>query len=381
MSALRNRVLLFFMIFALLTSVLTGCGSKAEQTTNSTPTTPSTTTSTPTEQETKELTLDELTKLAKEEGQVVSVGMPDSWANWLDTWKDLKEVYGLEHTDTDMSSAQEIAKFEAEKNKPTADIGDVGHSFAPVAVDKGVTQPYKTSYWNDIPDWAKDKDGHWMLGYTGTIAFMTNKKIVDNPPKSWKDLLEGDYKVSVGDVGVAAQANNAVLAAAFALGGNESNIQPALDFFAELAKQGRLAFVDPTVATIEKGEVEVGILWDFNALNYRDKLGKENYDVVIPEEGSIVSGYATIINKYAPHPHAAMLAREYILSDEGQINLAKGYARPIRSNVTLPADVQEKMLPQEQYKNAKPIQDFKTWEETSKALPQLWQEHVLINVK
>ena len=381
MSALRNRVLLFFMIFALLTSVLTGCGSKAEQTTNSTPTTPSTTTSTPTEQETKELTLDELTKLAKEEGQVVSVGMPDSWANWLDTWKDIKEVYGLEHTDTDMSSAQEIAKFEAEKNKPTADIGDVGHSFAPVAVDKGVTQPYKTSYWNDIPDWAKDKDGHWMLGYTGTIAFMTNKKIVDNPPKSWKDLLEGDYKVSVGDVGVAAQANNAVLAAAFALGGNESNIQPALDFFAELAKQGRLAFVDPTVATIEKGEVEVGILWDFNALNYRDKLGKENYDVVIPEEGSIVSGYATIINKYAPHPHAAMLAREYILSDEGQINLAKGYARPIRSNVTLPADVQEKMLPQEQYKNAKPIQDFKTWEETSKALPQLWQEHVLINVK
>ena len=54
---------------------------------------------------------------------------------------------GLKHTDTDMSSAEEIAKFEAEKDKPTADIGDVGIAFAPVAVEKGVAQPYKTTYW------------------------------------------------------------------------------------------------------------------------------------------------------------------------------------------------------------------------------------------
>ena len=29
-----------------------------------------------------------------------------------------------------------------------------------------------------------------------------------------------------------------------------------------------------------------------------------------------MSGYATIINKYGKNPHAAMLTREYILSDE-----------------------------------------------------------------
>ena len=34
-------------------------------------------------------------------------------------------------------------------------------------------------------------------------------------------------------------------------------------------------------------------------------------------------------------PYAAALAREYILSDEGQINLAKGYARPIRDDVEI----------------------------------------------
>lgn len=367
MKLLNKRIISLGIILLLATSILAGCGTESEVTTQNT--------------ETEEKTLEEITELAKQEGKVVSVGMPDSWANWKDTWEDLNKIYGLQHSDTDMSSAEEIAKFEAEKDKATADIGDVGLTFAPIAVEKGVTQPYKSSYWDDIPDWAKDEDGHWIIGYTGTISFISNKNIVGNPPKSWKDLLEGDYMVSVGDVGVAAQANNAVLAAAMALGGNESNIQPALDFFAELAKQGRLSFANPTIAAIEKGEVEVGILWDFNALNYRDQLGKEDYEVSVPKDGSIISGYATIINKYAPNPNAAMLTREYILSDEGQINLAKGYARPIRSNVKIPADVKEKMLPQEQYKNAKPLQDFAAWEETSRTLSQVWQQQVLVHVK
>lgn len=363
-----KRIISGIAISGLLAASLAGCGTKIEEK-NEKPAIA------------KELTVEQLTELAKQEGKVVSVGMPDTWANWKDTWVDLNEKFGLEHTDTDMSSAEEIAKFEAEKEKPTADIGDVGIMFAPVAVAKGVTQPYKPSHWDDIPDWAKDKDGNWMLGYTGTIAFITNKNIVKNPPKSWDDILKGDYSVAIGDVGKAAQANNTLLACSIGLGGDESNLESGYEFFGELAKQGRLSLIDPSLANLEKGEVEVGIMWDFNALNYRDKLGREDYDVCIPSEGSVISGYATIINKYAPHPHAAMLAREYILSDEGQINLAKGYARPIRENVNLPEDVKKMMLPNEQYKNAKPIKDFDAWEQTTSQIPGLWQEKVLINAK
>ena len=46
------------------------------------------------------------------------------------------------------------------------------------AVKQGGTQPYKPSTWADIPNWAKDADGHWMLAYTGTIAFLINKDLV-----------------------------------------------------------------------------------------------------------------------------------------------------------------------------------------------------------
>lgn len=325
--------------------------------------------------------LDTLIQAAKKEGTVNSVGMPDDWANWKDTWAQISSRYGLTHQDTDMSSAQEIAKFEAEKTNATADIGDVGHAFAAVAVQKGITQPYKPTTWGDVPDWAKDADGHWMLAYTGTIAFIVNNQLVPDAPKSWSELLKGKYRVTLGDVGVASQANNGVLAAAFAMGGDEKNLTPALGFFGELAKQKRLSLNNVDIANLEKGEIEVGVLWDFNALSYRDKIDPKRFTVLIPSDGSVVAGYTTIINKYAQHPNAAKLAREYIFSDEGQINLARGYARPIRANVTLPADVQAKLLPAAQYTSVHPIKDFAAWEKTSKALPRLWQEQVMVNLQ
>ncbi|AJQ48623.1 MULTISPECIES: ABC transporter substrate-binding protein [Pseudomonas] len=321
---------------------------------------------------------------ARKEGTVNSVGMPDAWANWKGTWEDLASKYGLKHSDTDMSSAQEIAKFEAEKDNASADIGDVGAAFGPIAVTKGVSQPYKPSTWDQVPEWAKDKDGHWALAYTGTIAFIINKDLVkeEERPKTWHDLEKGKYKVAIGDVGTAAQAANGVLAAAIAYKGDENNVAPGLQLFTKLAQQKRLSLANPTIQTLEKGEVEVGVVWDFNGLSYREQIDPKRFEVLIPSDGSVISGYTTVINKYAKHPNAAKLTREYIFSDAGQINLAKGHARPIRAeHLKLPADVQDKLLPNEQYGAAQPIKNAEAWEATSKKLPQMWQEQVIIEME
>ncbi|KRP59959.1 ABC transporter substrate-binding protein [Pseudomonas trivialis] len=325
---------------------------------------------------------------ARSEGAVNSLGMPDDWANWGGIWADMTRLYGLKHIDTDMSSAQEIAKFKAEKDNASGDIGDVGAAFGPLAVKQGVTQPYKPSNWASIPDWAKDKDGHWALAYTGTIAFVVNKKLLHGSevPTSWSDLQTGKYKVSVGDVSTAAQASNAVLAAAIANKGDEKNIAPGLQFFTRIAQQGRLSLSNPTIATMEKGEVEVGIVWDFNGLSYKAKMANpDDYVVLIPSDGSVKSGYTTIINKYAKHPNAAKLTREYVFSDAGQLALAKGNARPIRAetDLKLPADIAKNLIPAEQYTkaNPQPIKDADAWEATSKKLPQLWNEQVIVEMK
>lgn len=349
-------------------SLLAGCGSNPAGEANA-------------KIDTSKLTLHQIEQKAKQEGEINSVGMPDTWANWKETWDDLNKKYGLKHKDTDMSSAEELAKFDAEKNNASADIGDVGIAFGPLAKEKGLTLPYKTSYWNKIPSWAKDPEGHWVIGYTGTIAFIIDKHNVKNPPQSWADLKNGHYKVTVGDVMTANQAQFAVLAAAYANGGNEKNIEPGIRFFSDLAKQKRLGTGDISLSALEKGEIDVGIVWDFNGLGYREKIDPKRFEVVIPREASVMSGYTTIINKYSKHPYSAMLAREYELSDKGQINLARGYARPIRSDVRLPEDVKSKLLPDSMYRNVYHITDFPAWENTTKQLPQLWQEQVLIHVK
>ncbi len=260
----------------------------------------------------------------------------------------MNQIYELTDQDTDMNSTHKIAKFAAEKNNVTA----------------------------DIPDWAKDKDAHRAIAYTGTISFVANDNLIKNPPQSWADILAGDYKVIVGDVGIASQVNNAVLVAAFANGGSENNIEPALKFFSELAKQGRLSMGDPSIANIEKGEVSLAILWDFNALNYRDKIDRSPFTVSIPQDGSVILGYTII--KYAKNPNAAKLTREYIFSDQGQINLAEGYARPIRSNVVLPESTQAKLINNDQYTNISPISDFNHWEKRMRKLPRKWQENFFL---
>lgn len=331
------------------------------------------------------MSLDEIISKAQEEGEVNSVGMPDTWANWVETWTELEEQYGIKHTDTDMSSAEELAIFKNEANDATKDIGDVGQSFGPVAMEQGLTLPYKTSYWDSIPDWAKDEDGNWIIGYYGTITFITNKDLVKDAPTSWQDILEGDYNVTIGDVSVATQAQSGLLSAAIAFGGSESNIQPGLDFFKKLAEQGRLDMGDTSVARLEKGEIEVAVLWDYNSLGYRSQIQENNpnadFEVTVPSDGAIQSGYCTIINAYTKHPYAAALAREYILSDEGQINLAKGYARPIRDDVVLPDDVKAKLLPDEQYKNARFIEDQEAWDNSVANLASSWREEVIAYAK
>ena len=193
--------------------------------------------------------------------------------------------------------------------------------------------------------------------------------------------MEGDYTLTIGDVSVATQAQSGLLSAAIAFGGDESNIQPGLDFFKTLAEEGRLDMGDTSVARLEKGEIEVAVLWDYNSLGYRSQIMENNpdanFEVSVPSDGAIQSGYCTIINKYTKRPYAAAVAREFILSDEGQINLAKGYARPIRDDVELPEDVKSNLLPDDQYTNARFIEDQEAWDKAVADLSSSWQEEVV----
>lgn len=328
------------------------------------------------------LTLDEIIAKAKEEGHIESVGMPDDWANWKGSWDAITSTYGLTHYDTDMTSAEELAIMRTEGENGTKDMGDVGHAFTAQAVEQDLLQGYKVSTWDSIPDWAKDPEGRWYISYTGTMSFCVNTTLSNGVvPTSWKELMDSGLNVSVGNVAAGAASQVAVLCAAYAMGGDMNNVEPGIEYFKKLAEDGRLDPGDTTRARMANGEMVVcASLYDYSTLANRDFINASDsgyhIEVTIPQDGAITSGYGLVFNANAPHPYATALAIEYLLSDAGQIDRARGYARPIRS-VEMPEDVKAMMLPDELYANAIPVDDVALFSSACQKIAELWEEEVV----
>lgn len=321
------------------------------------------------------LSLEELTEKAKAEGHVESVGMPNEWADWGSLWTAMSETYGLTHNDTDMSSSEELQMFATEGENGTKDMGDVGYGFAGQAVSEDLVQGYKTSYWDSVPDWAKGEDGKWMVAYTGVTTFLVNTDQVENVPTSWQDIREGDYKVALGPL-TGGNAQGAFIASAYAFGGDMNNLEPAFEFWTEMAEAGRINTLDITQANFESGEISVGIVWSFQGIPYSKNISQYAMKAVVPSDGCLQNGYASVINKYAPHPHAAALTREVMFSDEGQTYLALAGAMPTREDFEIAEEYADQVISKEDIADAVLISDAEAYSAACETAKTRWEEEI-----
>lgn len=290
--------------------------------------------------------------LAKEEGELISYGMSDDWVNLGNIFADYEDEYGIIHTDTDMTSAEQIVHLLAEKDAPVMDVADIGYDALGRLLDENLAMEYRNSSWDSIPENFKDPEGRWAVAYWGAISFLVNTDLVENIPHTWNDLLKEEYHdmICSRDPRASSYATASVLAAAYANGGGEDNVQPGLDLFAKLRESGNIRDgVVLNVASVQKGECPISIVYDFDGFNKRDATGLP-LEVVIPEDATVGMLFAQYINAQAPHPNAAMLWNDWLLSDKGQEMLAVGYAHPAR-DVELPEEVASKMLPEDAYPN------------------------------
>lgn len=287
---------------------------------------------------------------AKQEGQINSYGMSDDWVNLGYMWNTLEDRYDIVHTDTDMTSAEQITHLLAEKDAPVLDVADIGYDFLGTLLADDLAMSYKSPDFDSIPSQFKDPDGRWTADYWGAIAFLVNTDLVQDMPATWDDLLKPEYHdmVCSRDPRVSSYATASVLAAAYAHGGGEDNVQPGLDFFKELRDSGNWREgVVLNVAAVQKGECPISLVYDFDGFAKRDATGLP-LEVIIPSDATQGMIFAQYINALAPHPNAAKLTINYFNSDEGQIAFATGYAHPTR-DVQLPADVASKILPESAY--------------------------------
>ncbi|MGW3311301.1 ABC transporter substrate-binding protein [Streptomyces sp. NPDC001073] len=280
--------------------------------------------------------MDALVKAAKKEGTLHAIALPRDWANYGALIDGFTKKYGIKITDEnpDGSSQDEINAVTSRKGQDRApDVLDLGSSFALSAAQQGLLAPYKVASFDQIPEGQKDPKGQWFNDYGGYISIGCDAKRVKTCPTTFADLLKPQYKGQValnGNPTKSGSAFGGVYAAALANKGSFDDIQPGLDFFGKLKKNGNYTPVESTPATVEKGETPISIDWDYLNAGYADEFKSKGVDwkVSIPSDGQYAQYYSQAINKNAPHPAAARLWQEYLYSAEGQNLWLKGYARP-----------------------------------------------------
>lgn len=280
-----------------------------------------------------------LTAAAKKEGALNAIALPSDWANYGALIDGFERKYGIKVTveNPEGTSQDEINALEEHRGNGRApDVVDVGGSFAQSAARQGLLAPYEVAAYDKIPEEQKDPRARWYNNYGGYISIGCDANRVKTCPATFADLRKPEYKGQVALNGNPTKSGSAfagVYAAALANGGSFDDIQPGIDFFADLSENGNFIPVESSPSTISKGQTPISIDWDFLNLGYADEFRDKGADVdwrtAIPFDGSFAEYYADGVNKDAPHPAAARLWQEYVFSPEGQNIRLGAYARPV----------------------------------------------------
>jgi putative spermidine/putrescine transport system substrate-binding protein len=302
---------------------------------------------------------------------------PPEWADWASQLKSIKAKTGITVPPDNKNSGQALAQLVAEKASPVADITYLGVTTGILAKKEGVLANYKPAHWNDIPAGLKDPEGAWFTIHSGTLGLMVNVDALRGKPvpKSWKDLLNPQYRGLVGYLDPVSAFVGYVGAVAInqALGGDLSNFDRAIKYFAELQKNQPIVPKQTSYARVLSGEIPILFDYDFNA--YRGKYkDKANIAFVIPAEGTVVVPYVMSLVANAPHPNEAKKVLDHLLSDEGQAIWANAYLRPVRANA-MSKEAEAKFLPASEYKRAHTV-DYGKMAEAQKAFSERYLKEV-----
>ena len=282
------------------------------------------------------ISMKDLVAAAKKEGRLNTIALPPDWANYGEIMSTFSKKYGIPITNDnpDGSSAQENEAVRSLKGDSRApDVVDDGPAFAISGTAEGLFGKYFNRNFGTIPRSMKDTRGFWTGDYWGAVSIGYNSNIIKSPPKTWKDLLKGEYKGKVALNGSPLTSGSAVagvFSAALANGGSLTNVGPGIDFFAQLKSSGNFIPVQSTPQTVASGQTPISIDWDYLNLAYVKEFPAAGWKVSIPSDGVYGAYYCQAINATGPHPFAARLWEEFLYSDQGQLLWLKGFSHPAR---------------------------------------------------
>jgi iron(III) transport system substrate-binding protein len=213
---------------------------------------------------------------------------------------------------------------EARAGSHLVDAIQVDSSYGYQLLNENLVQPYVVPGRDRFHDGTYDPSGSWHSMYHLTTALIFNTNLVKpaEAPQTYEALLTPAWKSKMlfdPEAGF-------ILAAMEHAWGREK----AVDYLSKLAKQD-LSFRRGgalTTQVVSSGEYPIGIAINGEtSAAIRDKGAPLAFKVLSPK---IVKPEGLFLAKNSPHPHAAILFADWILSEEGQTvlggKLGKGVA-------------------------------------------------------
>lgn len=246
-----------------------------------------------------------------------------TWAEYVpaDVLECFGLVYGIEVNVDFFSSNEELySKVALGEGINPYDVIHPSDYMIGVLMREGLLQPLDKSKLPNLVNLNQDLISAYgaSLDYIvpyqmGTQAIIYNSETVTNPPTSWADLWNPEYKgriVSIDD-------NRVVIGAALLTLGydvnttNEAELEEAKQKLLQLMPNIRVFDSDSPKTPLISGEVDLGIVWNGEAFLVQQENPAFVY--VYPKEGSIIFYDGMGISPTAPHPDAAYAWLNYLL--------------------------------------------------------------------
>lgn len=217
-----------------------------------------------------------------------------------------------------------------------ADVFVIDTVRMPYLKEKGYLAPhespeqkaYDKQWWSDPPNW-------WIRNhlYLGGIMYNTKLVAAADVPKTYEDLLDPKWK---GKIALVSPITNDLMLALFAGWIRDMGEQKATAFFEKLAAQKPYVFGPGGIRVsqgVGTGEFPIGI----GFIGHVYSVGKEtggNMAFAQTNPVYALGGPGFALAKRAPHPNAARLLVDYMLSAEVQNKIAVMGYRSTRPGVT-----------------------------------------------
>lgn len=279
------------------------------------------------------------------------------------------------------------AKVVATKNNPEADVywsNDLTHVAGKNFGLYEKIDPTVVTNLKDIIPSLLDPDGIGVATHVFSICIEYNKEKFAEAgipvPKSWFDLwdprLKGKVALYTMDV---AFSQDFIAVMSRLLGGNEKNIDAAVKKISELRTSGILTHFPSSAAEMDnllvQGRAWVAVNGSPRAALLQDKGAP--IGLVFPKEGGVFFPNYLEAIKNAPHPKAAQLFINYMLSPEAQPIIAMGFVvLPANNKVPLPESLHGKVPQGEDFERLVRL-DRVTMNEKLDAWTERWDREVM----